>query len=81
MSSDDLDFVLVRGFRDKPAKLRFVARREGVVDAVGASGDEPMPFHAQRTYRFSQRFFDELERAFAEGSDQLSSLWSEGRLA
>jgi nitroimidazol reductase NimA-like FMN-containing flavoprotein (pyridoxamine 5'-phosphate oxidase superfamily) len=68
--------VIVRALADEPVRLRLVARRGNVIDAVGSDERRPMPFHLTRAYQFDAGLFGKMRAAFDAGDhDALNALW------
>jgi hypothetical protein len=65
--------VLVRGFRDRPAKLVALACAEGIVYATGDTNVPAIGFHSELVYAFDERLLAELA-AKTDPSD-LAEIW------
>jgi hypothetical protein len=70
--------IIVRGYRDRPTRLRMTSKSDRSVEAVGADDQIPMPFHIDRVFCYEDGLFRRLSDAFASGdTSTLAALWSQ----
>ena len=74
--NENTEVVIIRGFRDRPAKLKSLKTRARSIDVVGVGPGQPiMAFHLERAYEYSESLFRQLCRAFESGDNSLPHLW------
>lgn len=69
--------VMVRAFRDKPARLVAVSRCKGLVEVANDGEKESIRVRDSDVYAFSEDIFDKLVAAFKKSDlAGLARLWS-----
>jgi len=75
---DNRPTVLVKSFRDRPAKLWAVAKSDAYVEVQSEDGQASIRVRASEVYEFGESVFRKLMSAFTRGDkDELSAIWNQ----
>lgn len=70
--------VLVKSFKNRPAKLWAVAKSDDYVEVQSEDGEASIRVRASEVYEFGESVFRKLMSAFTRGDhDALSTLWNQ----